>query len=77
DVKDFDVLRPLFNPPLIGGECPGLHITAFQSIPKCDIDIRKELYTNIVLSGGAPMYNDLGEKASHRNDNLSTLFNEI
>ena len=33
-------------------EVAGIHETTFNSIMKCDIDIRKDLYANTVLSGG-------------------------
>merc|ERR1712014_263190 len=33
-------------------EATGIHDTSFQSIMKCDVDIRKDLYSNVVLSGG-------------------------
>ena len=29
---------------------------------KCDVDIRKDLYANIVLSGGTTMYPGIGER---------------
>ncbi|KAH0472300.1 MAG: uncharacterized protein KVP18_004865 [Porospora cf. gigantea A] len=29
---------------------------------KCDMDIRKDLYANIVLSGGTTMYEGIGER---------------
>ena len=34
----------------------------YNSIQKCDIDIRKDLYNNIVLSGGNSMFNGLKER---------------
>lgn len=34
----------LFQPSFIGKESSGIHETTFQSIMKCDIDIRKDLY---------------------------------
>ena len=37
-------------------EAAGIHETTYNSIMKCDIDIRKDLYTNVVLSGGSTMY---------------------
>jgi len=52
----------LFQPSLIGKEAAGLHHTTFQSIMKCDVDIRKDLYSNIVLSGGTTMYDGIGER---------------
>lgn len=42
----------LFTPSLVGMEAAGIDETAFQSIRKCDVDIRKDLYGNVVLSGG-------------------------
>jgi actin len=46
----------LFTPSLIGKESEGIHKLTFKSILKCDIDIRKDLYQNIVLSGGSTMF---------------------
>ncbi|KAJ5073701.1 actin [Anaeramoeba ignava] len=41
----------LFQPSLIGMEQPGVHETTYNSIMKCDVDIRRDLYGNVVLSG--------------------------
>jgi len=46
----------LFKPSLIGKESDGIHTTTYDSIMKCDVDIRKDLYGNIVLSGGTTMF---------------------
>nr|CAD2161643.1 unnamed protein product [Meloidogyne enterolobii] len=46
----------LFQPSLLGMNMAGIHQTSFNSIMKCDTGIRKELFTNIVLSGGTTMY---------------------
>jgi actin beta/gamma 1 len=46
----------LFKPSQLGMEAVGIHETTYNSIMKCDIDIRKDLYANIVLSGGTTMY---------------------
>merc|ERR1719427_474576 len=35
-------------------EAAGIHETTYNSIMKCDVDIRKDLYANTVLSGGTP-----------------------
>ncbi len=39
-----------------GMESAGIHETAYNSIMKCDVDIRKDLYANTVLSGGSTMF---------------------
>ena len=52
----------LFQPGYIGKELDGIHETTFKSIMKCDIDIRKDLYSNIVMSGGTTMFTGIGER---------------
>jgi actin-related protein len=52
----------LFKPTMIGMESPGVADTTYNSIMKCDIDVRKDLYANIVLSGGTTMYEGLPER---------------
>jgi actin-related protein len=52
----------LFQPSFIGKEASGVHTTMFQTIMKCDVDIRKDLYANIVLSGGSTMYGGIAER---------------
>lgn len=45
-----------------GMESAGIHETTYNSIMKCDIDIRKDLYANNVLSGGTTMYPGIGDR---------------
>merc|ERR550525_178670 len=37
-------------------ESCGVHETTYNSIMKCDVDIRKDLYANTVMTGGTTMY---------------------
>lgn len=46
----------LFQPSLVGVESPGIAELTYNSIMKCDVDIRRDLYSNIVLSGGTTMF---------------------
>jgi len=46
----------LFRPDLIGEECEGLHEVLTYSIQKSDLDLRKVLFQNIVLSGGSTLF---------------------
>uniref|UniRef100_A0A6C0CP00 Actin n=1 Tax=viral metagenome TaxID=1070528 RepID=A0A6C0CP00_9ZZZZ len=46
----------LFQPSLVGKESPGIHINLFNTIMNCDIDLRRDLFNNIVLSGGSTMF---------------------
>ena len=52
----------MFKPSQIGKEIPGYHELAYTSIMKCDVDIRKELYSNIVMSGGTTMFPGISER---------------
>lgn len=52
----------LFQPLKIGKELPGIHELSYKSILKCDIDVRKDLYANMVMSGGTTMYNGIAER---------------
>ena len=52
----------LFQPSFIGMESAGIHETTYNSIMKCDVDIRKDLYANIVLSGGSTMFPGIADR---------------
>merc|ERR1711937_179647 len=52
----------LFQPSFIGMESAGVHETTYNSIMKCDIGIRKDLYANNVLSGGTTMYPGIADR---------------
>ena len=45
-------------------ESPGVHETPYNSIMKCDVDLRKDLYANVVLSGGTTMYSGIADRMS-------------
>nr|CAD7594826.1 unnamed protein product [Timema genevievae] len=52
----------LFQPSFLGMEASGIHETTYNSIMKCDVDIRKDLYANTVLSGGTTMYPGIADR---------------
>lgn len=45
----------LFNPELIGQEYAGVHQVVVDAINRVDLDLRKSLFSNIVLSGGSTL----------------------
>merc|ERR1739845_147320 len=51
-----------YQPGHVGLEQEGIHKLTYRSIMKCDVDIRKDLYCNIVLSGGSTMYEGMAER---------------
>jgi len=58
----FRAPETLFKPNFIGLEQEGIHKLTFSSIMKCDVDIRKDLYGNVVMSGGTTMYQGIAER---------------
>ncbi|XP_041356617.1 actin, cytoplasmic-like [Gigantopelta aegis] len=52
----------VFQPSFLGLESPGIHETTYNSIMKCDVDIRRDLYHNTVLSGGSTMFPGIADR---------------
>ncbi|ELP88600.1 actin, putative [Entamoeba invadens IP1] len=52
----------LFQPSFLGMEASDIHETTYNLIMKCDVDIRKDLYGNIVLSGGKSIQKSTTDK---------------
>lgn len=63
-VKSSRFMAPeiLFDPSLVGKEGSGMAQLVLDTVQACDIDVRKEMYKNIVLSGGTTMYTGLPER---------------
>merc|ERR1712169_19758 len=58
----FRAPESLFQPSFLGMESVGIHETVYNSIMRCDIDIRKDLFANNVLSGGTTMYPGIADR---------------
>lgn len=58
----FHCPEALFQPSLIDQKGPGVHECAFQTIMSCEGDIRRDLFGNIVLSGGNTMFPGIAER---------------
>jgi actin len=52
----------LFDPTLNGLNCMSLPDLAWSSVQKADIDVRKELCKNIIMSGGSTMYEGIADR---------------
>ncbi|ERF68865.1 Actin-like protein [Endocarpon pusillum Z07020] len=52
----------LFDPALIGLEYSGVHQMVVDAIQRTDMDLRKNLYANVILSGGATLTKGFGER---------------
>jgi actin-related protein len=58
----FRCAEVLFRPAIIGKEASGIHEITYNSIMKCEVDVRKDLYANIILSGGTTMFYGLTDR---------------
>jgi actin-related protein 2 len=61
----FECAEALFNPSLVEVEGPGMSDLVFDVINKAEIDLRNELYSHVVLSGGSTMYPGLPSRLEH------------
>ena len=52
----------LFDPEIIGSEYPGVHQIVVDAINRTDMDLRKNLFGNIVLSGGSTLTKGFGDR---------------
>jgi len=67
----FQCPEALFKPELLGNEMTGMHRTAYSSIMKTDIDIRKDLYSNAVMSGGSTMFAGIANRVQREIEALA------
>lgn len=61
----------LFDPEIIGLEYPGIHQMVVDAINRTDMDLRKSLFGNIVLSGGATLTKGFGDRLLHEVQRLA------
>lgn len=52
----------MFQPSFIGRECAGIHELVYNSIMKSDSDIRRDLWQNLILSGGNTLFPGFAER---------------
>ena len=52
----------LFQPSILGTEYPGVHECLFNSIMLCDLDVRRTLFSQIVLAGGSTLFSGFGDR---------------
>ena len=60
----------LFQPSFIGMESSGIHEILYKSVMKSDIDIRKDLLNNVVLSGGSTMFPGIADRMKKELDGV-------
>jgi len=60
--EKFRAPEVLFNPSLIGLEYVGVHQCIVNAVSKSDLDIRRRLYSEVVLAGGSTMFTGFGDR---------------
>ncbi len=62
--------EPLFQPQYLNIDSVGIHEICNNSMKKCDEDIHKDLYGNIVLSGGNTLFPGFAERMQKEMESL-------
>lgn len=62
DNERFRCPEALFQPSIFGLESSGIHELIFNSVMKCDENIRKDLFRNIILTGGTTMFPGMADR---------------
>lgn len=52
----------MFNPSMLGKDFGGVHQLAYSVIQKCDPDLHRDLFGNLLLSGGSTMFGNYPER---------------
>ena len=61
----------LFQPSLCGVEAPGIHEIIYNSIMNCHVELREELFRNIVICGGTSLFPGMTERLTKEITNLA------
>ena len=61
-IERFLAPESFFNPSVLGKELDPLDDVLVDAINECDVDLRRELFSNIVLSGGSTMFPGIKER---------------
>ncbi len=55
----------------------GVHKYCYDSVMKCDADVRKDLFSNIILSGGSALFEGLAERIAGEVNLLAPVTHKI
>merc|ERR1719361_510662 len=73
----FKCSEVLFQPKMLGKERTGIHKLVKESIMKCNKDIQRDLYRNIVLSGGSTMFANMAKRLQKEVAILAPASNKV
>ena len=72
-----EVPELLFNPEMNGKSCMSIQALSWSSIFKSDIDVRRELLKNVIMSGGSTMYEGIADRLKAELTTLAPPGSEI
>lgn len=67
----------LFKPELNGKSCDSIQALAWKSVSKSDVDVRRDLLKNVILSGGTTMYEGIADRVKSEITSLAPPGSEI
>ena len=73
DTERIECTEILFNPNLTGVDEPGVHRQLFNAVKRSDIFLQRELFQNIVLSGGTTLLENFKERLHKELDQMRVL----
>ena len=73
----FKCAEILFSPQNGGHDLEGVHKYCYDSVSKCDNDVRKDLFQNIILSGGSTLFEGMGERMWQELHQLAPPTNKV
>jgi len=70
----FEGPEMMFKPNMVNMDTPGVHEMIRDSVMNCDLDIRRDLWENIVLTGGNTMFRNIGRRLKREMKKTSHAF---
>lgn len=67
----------LFQPSHAGINVDGVHLHSYYSVMKCDVDIRKDLFSNIILAGGSTLFEGTNKRLEYEIQQLASSNNKV
>lgn len=68
----FQVPESLFKPELLGMDIPGIHVRLHDVIRRSPMDVRRRLYSSVVVSGGTTLFAGFPERLEEELFGLAT-----
>jgi actin-related protein len=73
----FRCAEAMFRPDVLGKSFEGVHTNCFESITRShtEASVRRDLFSNIILTGGSTLFEGMSERMQHEMNKLATGVN--